>query len=164
METGHTKLTIICQENAEWTHSSLSCDVGRCLPVPKMRNAQPDTRLATNGTIVVYTCQTGHVFPNGDTNVTASCLNGKWNITKMDCSSENTLLFISYCLNRLRPTPDMKYSTRKLPVENIFGAVTTYQCLPNYWIKRGISNTSVSCNKLRKNVYVSRLYHLSTIL
>jgi len=41
----------------------------------------------------------------------------------------------------------MKYSTRKLPVENIFGAVTTYQCLPNYWIKRGITNTSVSCNK-----------------
>ncbi|KAK2139852.1 hypothetical protein LSH36_1587g00013 [Paralvinella palmiformis] len=41
----------------------------------------------------------------------------------------------------------MKYSTRKLPVENVFGAVTTYQCLPNYWIKRGITNTSVSCNK-----------------
>ncbi|KAK2139339.1 hypothetical protein LSH36_1854g00019, partial [Paralvinella palmiformis] len=144
METGHTKLTIICQENAEWTYRSLSCDVGRCLPVPKIKNAQPDTRLATNGTIVVYTCKTGHVLPNGDTNVTASCVNEKWNITKMDCSSENTLLSIT--INCGQP-PDMKYSTRKLPVENVFGAVTTYQCLPNYWIKRGVTNTSVSCNK-----------------
>ena len=41
----------------------------------------------------------------------------------------------------------MKYSTRYIPVKNVYGAVVTYNCLPRYWIKQDVRNVSIVCTK-----------------
>ena len=58
---------------------------GRCAPLPEIENAVPDSRLATNGSLVTYHCIAGHLFPGGDKTHTAYCDGISWNVTEKLC-------------------------------------------------------------------------------
>ena len=62
--------------------------VGRCSPVPVIQNADPDTILALNGTVAVYTCHTGHVFSTLLHQAASYCNGLTWNNTETQCTSE----------------------------------------------------------------------------
>jgi len=74
--------------------------VGRCPPITEIENAEPDSRQAINGTIVMYTCNKGYIFPDGNTNMSVVCDGVTWNITETACISKK-VFFISYGTHQL---------------------------------------------------------------
>jgi hypothetical protein len=62
--------------------------VGRCPPVPELANAVPSTNLALNGTVNVYQCVHGYVFPNKKSSLPMLCDGLTWNDTAVRCHSK----------------------------------------------------------------------------
>ncbi|KAK2145711.1 hypothetical protein LSH36_662g04077 [Paralvinella palmiformis] len=195
LENGLPTMIIKCTDIGKWSYVPKRCEVGRCPPVPEIKNAEPDTRQAINGTTAVYTCTKGYVLPDGTKDMTVVCDGVTWNITETACIKKNcSVLNFTHttwvkqgysfgdvvkftcddgyhydnnmmgvlecqdnsewngdtkgCLPRdCGPPPEMKYSTRTVPLDSLYGAVVTYQCFPNYRLKPGVTNTSVFCTK-----------------
>ena len=60
-----------------------------------MEKAEPDTRLATVGSIAAYTCLSGYMLPNGDIQMAICCDDVSWNITEASCISKSIVLSVN---------------------------------------------------------------------
>ena len=58
---------------------------GRCSPLSALVNASTADRLAENGSVAVYHCDSGHVFPGGQFSVATMCDGNSWNLTQTHC-------------------------------------------------------------------------------
>jgi len=65
------------------------CNVldGVCDPVPIIDHAFPNSSLATNGSVIVYQCQTGFAFDVGLVTSSTTCNGVEWSTTPEACTS-----------------------------------------------------------------------------
>ena len=59
--------------------------VGRCPPVPSISKATPNASLATNGSVIQYTCVSGKVFPDRSITQDVWCVNTQWVVMYTEC-------------------------------------------------------------------------------
>ena len=45
------------------------------------------------------------------------------------------------------PPPEVLHATREVPKVNSLGTIVTYKCHNKYWFRRGVSQTSIICDK-----------------
>ena len=60
----------------------------RCSQVPGTKNASPNTKETTYGTIVTYQCHEGYEFPDNTSKACIQCKDGIWNETFDGCTSK----------------------------------------------------------------------------
>ncbi len=83
------KIAVNAVSNTSLSRCVLYITDGRCSPVPEFNNAVYDTKNATNGTIVTYTCIEGFVFYGTHKQVIVNWCDGvSWNVTFAACVRE----------------------------------------------------------------------------
>lgn len=72
----------------------------RCEPIPEVANSFVNTRMADDGTTVIYTCLKGYQFPNQARMMSITCTNKQWTNTPPNCESMHfvKILFLVFFL------------------------------------------------------------------